>query len=162
MASFDSFNPFHGADSDIEDLEPVPAHRLTRLAGAVIDVLLLIAVTAGVYGLMGLSLSTELNEHRTLTKLSALPLFFLLQGWTLFTRGQTLGKIVVDIRIVQGRSTHRPKPAQLLMRYVPLLLLAAVPKIGPVIVLVNAVWIFGRQRRCLHDHLADTRVIRRS
>jgi len=32
--------------------------------------------------------------------------------------------------------------------------------IGWFVVLFDAVWIFGRERRCLHDHLARTRVVR--
>jgi hypothetical protein len=38
-------------------------------------------------------------------------------------------------------------------------IVSAVPVVGPVLVLADALWIFRADRRCLHDRIADTVVV---
>ena len=45
------------------------------------------------------------------------------------------------------------------MRYVLPTLIAALPCIGPLFSLVDALTIFRDERRCLHDDMADTIVV---
>ncbi len=45
------------------------------------------------------------------------------------------------------------------MRYFLPTLISQVPFIGGIFGLVNALFIFGAERRCLHDRLAGTRVV---
>ncbi len=40
----------------------------------------------------------------------------------------------------------------------PLSLCAHIPMVGPLINLVNPLFIFGKERRCLHDYIAKTQV----
>ncbi len=70
-------------------------------------------------------------------------------------RGQSLGKIVVGIRIVRTDGT----PADV----VHVVLLRAVANLGlslvPVYWFVDSLFILRADRRCIHDLLADTKVV---
>jgi uncharacterized RDD family membrane protein YckC len=91
----------------------------------------------------------------------SLAVWFVLHGYFLAKNGQTIGKRIVGIR-VEDRAYVRP--AQLwkltLVRYLPIAALVLIPKVGPVFSLIDTLFIFRRDRRCLHDHIADTVVVR--
>lgn len=75
-------------------------------------------------------------------------------------KGQTIGKkwMKIGIRSQQG---ELPKLNELLFkRYAYYFLIGYVPLIGGVISLVGVLLIFGSSRRCLHDIIASTQVIR--
>ena len=46
----------------------------------------------------------------------------------------------------------------ILIRYLPFVIVAVIPMLN-LINIVNGVFIFQQDRRCLHDHLARTQVI---
>jgi uncharacterized RDD family membrane protein YckC len=48
----------------------------------------------------------------------------------------------------------------ILLRYLPISLAALIPVIGPYLSLVDVVFIFGSERRCIHDRLAGTKVVK--
>jgi uncharacterized RDD family membrane protein YckC len=74
-------------------------------------------------------------------------------------RGQTVGKWYVGIAIV-GLDGAKKRAAHLLVyRFVPALLFPEVPYLGWLFALVDTLAIFGRERRCLHDRIAGTKVI---
>jgi len=83
---------------------------------------------------------------------------FVVQAVLLTTRGQSIGKIVVKIRIVDHKTGANPGFARVvLMRTV-------LPGMGSTITqglfsLVDAAFIFGRERRCVHDLMAGTSVV---
>jgi uncharacterized RDD family membrane protein YckC len=86
-------------------------------------------------------------------------MFVLVQGWPLHQYGQTWGKRIVAIKIVDLAGA-KPSINQLLWRrYLPLQLLNFIPVLGPIIGLVDALLIFRDDRRCLHDMVAGTRVV---
>ena len=47
----------------------------------------------------------------------------------------------------------------LVYRFVPALLFPEVPFLGSLFALVDTLAIFGRERRCIHDRIAGTKVI---
>lgn len=75
-------------------------------------------------------------------------------------RGQTLGKLMVGIRIVRFQDEGRAGfvKAVVLRSLVPGLI-GGIPYIGIPFTLVDALFIFRADRRCLHDHIADTKVV---
>ena len=73
--------------------------------------------------------------------------------------GQTLGKKAVGIRVLRSDTSHCELWRIVLLRFLPLALLGAIPKIGVGISLIDALMIFGSERRCLHDLIADTIVV---
>ena len=85
--------------------------------------------------------------------------FLILNGYLLFNRGQTIGKVAVKTKIVD-LSGNIPNFGKLLvLRYLVLGLLKQVPILGVLVGLVDALSIFGEERRCLHDYIAGTLVV---
>ncbi|MCZ6643039.1 MAG: RDD family protein [Gammaproteobacteria bacterium] len=89
--------------------------------------------------------------------------YLLVNGWLLYARGQTLGKAIVGITIVSnGTSNQAPFwklvviralffPTLYVVFFFPLTLIA----------IVDQAFIFGKQRRCLHDLVCGTSVVER-
>ena len=73
--------------------------------------------------------------------------------------GQTLGKKVVGIRILRSDTSPCELWRVIVLRFLPITLLGAIPLLGPIVSLVDALMIFGEERRCLHDLIADTIVV---
>lgn len=86
--------------------------------------------------------------------------FALMQGWFL-VQGQTIGKRLLGLRIVDVEDGEPPSVAHTLgLRYLPTTVAAAFGVIGSVIILFDVLLIFGDERRCLHDRIASTKVVR--
>lgn len=86
-------------------------------------------------------------------------IFFALHSYLLSRYGQTIGKRLLGIAIVtqDGRT---PVFSQLIVqRYCSQWLAGFIPVLGSLLRLVDVLFIFREDRRCLHDHLAKTRVI---
>jgi uncharacterized RDD family membrane protein YckC len=87
-------------------------------------------------------------------------LYLLLHGYFLKRDGQTIGKKVLGIKVTMLNG-DRPGLARLVfIRYLPVTALALVPFIGPLISLVDSLLVFRSDRRCAHDLIAGTRVVR--
>lgn len=86
---------------------------------------------------------------------------FIVQLWMLTTRGQSIGKRLLGIRIVMFTDKTNPGfvHAWLLRNLVPGLI-GAVPYVGFLFVITDLCFIFGEQRRCLHDLIAGTKVVK--
>ncbi len=86
--------------------------------------------------------------------------YFAINGYLLAKNGQTLGKYAVGIKIVR---TNRQKASfwRLVgLRILPISLVSAIPMVGGLILIVDALFIFRKEHNCLHDDLADTRVVK--
>jgi uncharacterized RDD family membrane protein YckC len=82
--------------------------------------------------------------------------FFILNFALLATRGQTIGKIIFSLAIVD-LDHKKPNIFHLIFnRYLIQLAMVLVPFLNPIDVLLMFI---RRDRRCLHDLLAKTRVI---
>jgi uncharacterized RDD family membrane protein YckC len=130
-----------------------------RLGAAVVDALL--AVLVFLPGLAILlaegraGLSTGLIVG--LVGLGALVVF---QMALLTSSGQTVGKKVVQIRIVRFEDSGPPGFAQaVLLRNIVPGLISAIPIVGGLFGLIDILMIFGPEHRCLHDRIAHTLVV---
>lgn len=95
--------------------------------------------------------------------------YLILNGYPLWRSGQTLGKVVMGIAIVSVSASdsdlypHTPAPLWKLIclraLFFPLLFVIAVPPIG-LLPIIDQLLIFRINRRCLHDLVAGTVVIR--
>jgi uncharacterized RDD family membrane protein YckC len=74
-------------------------------------------------------------------------------------RGQTLGKMVLGIKIV-GSDGFPCFGRILLIRIIVMGLLKNIPFVGLIIAIVDPLMIFRDNRRCMHDEIADTIVVR--
>ena len=78
----------------------------------------------------------------------------------LVKRGQSLGKMVVGIKIVRVSDGSVPGFVKVvLLRMVVPTLLECIPYAGALIGLVDLLFIFRDDRRCLHDLIAETKVV---
>ncbi len=160
-------NPYAPPKADVADLEPTQsnlASRGLRLGGAIIDAIISwITIFPLMYysGFWQSAMAGDVNFGLQLT-LSAVSLviFLVLNGYLLSKRGQTIGKRLVGTRIVSVTDEQiLPLSKVFVLRYLPISLIAQVPLIGNLIALVNVLFIFRDDRRCLHDLIAGTKVI---
>lgn len=74
--------------------------------------------------------------------------------------GQSIGKRLVGTHIVRIDGSRASVARLMLLRSGLIGMLSLIPILGNLLQLVDALMIFGEQRRCLHDHIADTKVLR--
>ena len=159
------FNP--ASEVPLSPASEVPsnlASRWKRLGGALIDclisgaIILPIMLVAGVLRRASSGVEMTIGEQVGFFVVGWV-VFLALNGYLLFTRGQTIGKVAVQTKIVD-LSGNIPNFGKLLvLRYLVLGLVSQVPLIGGLAGLVNALFIFGKERRCVHDYIAGTIVI---
>jgi uncharacterized RDD family membrane protein YckC len=148
------------------------ATRWMRFLGALIDFLVLmpLLVVAGfVFAAFTLSTTppgqaTESSPASSLTQallslVSGGALFLAVHGYLLATRGQTVGKYLLNMQIVSDYGRLVPFWRLIALRYVPLWLVSAIPGIGAIMSLADALAIFRESRKCFHDDIAGTKVI---
>jgi uncharacterized RDD family membrane protein YckC len=82
------------------------------------------------------------------------------QTYLLSTRGQTLGKRWMGIKIVKLDGTAPGFVHAVLLRIFVNALIGSIPKAGGVYSLVDVLMIFRQDRRCAHDLIASTRVVK--
>lgn len=80
----------------------------------------------------------------------------------LSVRGQSIGKMMIGIQIVRFQDGSKAGFIKaVLLRWFLFSLLEKIAFIGPALMIGNVLMIFRQDRRCMHDMVADTRVIRR-
>lgn len=140
------------------------ASRWRRLGGALIDGLISMVIIVPIMLATGVLQAAFSGEGMTIGQQAAFfvvgwVVFLILNGYLLLNRGQTIGKVAVKTRIVDLSGNIPSFGKLLVLRYLILGLVAQIPIIGSLAGLVNALFIFGKERRCLHDHMAGTRVV---
>ncbi len=148
-------------DIEVKDL----ASRKRRLVGALIDVAF---ETPCILALVWLTVILEpitdiepLSPHHDITyTIVGLIIFLILNGYLLSKRGQTMGKVIVRTRIVDLNGNVPRFGKLIFLRYVVVLAVSCFHPLFGIIILVDWFCIFGKGRRCLHDYLAGTRVIK--
>jgi uncharacterized RDD family membrane protein YckC len=81
------------------------------------------------------------------------------QAFLLSTRGQTVGKIIVGVRIVRLDGRPAGFVHALLLRSLVIGVIENIPWLGLGFDLADILFIFTAERRCLHDLIAGTRVV---
>ena len=133
-----------------------PADRSQRLLAAFVDACPLVLV---------FSVVTYAQRHRSLgLTILAIVLFVGLsfaQFWLLTTRGQTLGKIALGLRIVRTKDGRNGGfVTNVLLRVGAGALIGMIPYLGALYTVTDLLFIFRDDRRCLHDLIAGTRVVK--
>lgn len=82
----------------------------------------------------------------------------LLHSYLLYFYGQTIGKRIMGIAIVNSANKVPGYNRIIGLRYLPFYLLGQIPGLST-LALVDVLFIFREDRRCLHDMMAGTRVI---
>jgi uncharacterized RDD family membrane protein YckC len=86
----------------------------------------------------------------------------IVQIWLISTRGQSIGKIVFGIRIVRHEDGTLPGFVHgwLLRSLVPAIIGMVPMGLGLIFSIVDACFIFRADKRCIHDLIAGTRVVK--
>ena len=85
--------------------------------------------------------------------------FAIYQLVQLHRTGQTWGKKLLGIRIVRKDGSRAGLGRIFWLRYFVPGLINNIPLVGAVFALVDPLFIFGEERRCVHDMIADTIVV---
>lgn len=141
----------------------VKSTRLNRLGAVLLDTAVLV-VPAIVIAVMLPSMQVD---GRTSSAFSiamgvfglGIIAFVIYQFVMLYRHGQTLGKKILGIRIVRSDGSRAGFGRLLLLRYLIPGVIGAIPFIGILFSLVDPLFIFGDEKRCVHDLLADTIVV---
>ncbi|MCY4128574.1 MAG: RDD family protein [Gammaproteobacteria bacterium] len=89
--------------------------------------------------------------------LLSIAIVFVIQGYFLAQFGQTIGKMALNIKIVDVESNEKPTLTRL---FVVRECGMSVISILPILSLIDVLWIFGPARRCVHDYWSSTIVIK--
>ncbi|MBT6586744.1 MAG: hypothetical protein HON77_20825 [Gammaproteobacteria bacterium] len=158
------------------------AGRFRRLVATLVDAILVPSLSLVLVMITGVMEDAEDYANLDLMLLwiflLAIAAYMILNGYTLWHQGQTLGKWLMGIAIVpasshvqagfvrvgnEGKSAYVPAPFWKLIfiraLFFPVLFLWVVPWLALLPVLDQAL-IFGKRRRCLHDLFAGTIVVR--
>ena len=167
----DQHNPYSAGDAvpvDAADSAGL-ADRGTRLGAAIIDVIIMLAVMMPVMYLGGYFRATmeaaAAGEqpsigYTLMWSLVGLLVFVAVQFVPLNQSGQTWGKRILGIRIADMAGGKPSIGTLLLKRYLPIQVVSSIPLLGALIGLVNVLLIFRDDRRCGHDLVAGTQVLK--
>lgn len=162
-------NPYAAPLAPLEDVagdEVVLADRGTRLGAAILDGLAaFIFILPAMFVIPWLQRSGDSANPVAVTALWVLMLLGLggllaVNLVWLHRYGQTIGKRLLKIKVLRSDGSRCALSRILLARWLPVTLLGSLPLIGPIMQLVDALMIFREDRRCLHDLIADTIVVR--
>lgn len=158
-------NPYAPPSAEVADL-PVaglePGGRGARLGAVIIDIVVQMAVlwiASFIVPWRVFSGEEALNQLLLNAGLGLL-LFVGVQGWLLVKRGQTIGKLALGLRITRPDGSPVGALRMLGLRYGIGYVLGVVPLLNIVYGLVDSLLIFRESRRCLHDNIADTIVVK--
>lgn len=161
-------NPYAAPEAPlVEVAEPgsmAQVSRWRRLGGYLIDNVLIGAVMlpslmAAHFGWLH---SISLGNGDLLTALAVIlsvVLYLVIQCALLYHRGQTIGKLAMGTRIVDHERGEIVFWRTAGVRYLLVAVLQGLPLVGGVFFVVNALFIFREDRRCIHDLMAGTRVV---
>jgi uncharacterized RDD family membrane protein YckC len=137
------------------------AGRGERLGAAIIDwVLYLLAIAAAVVLATALGYDLQTTRVRIGMGAAMLPVA-VVQMVLLSLRGQTLGKVLMAVRIADQDDGRNPGFVRaVLLRQILPGVIVALPCLGKVFWLADCLCIFGEERRCLHDVIAGTKVVK--
>ena len=162
-------NPYAPPQAEVRDAPPVRedgnlAPRKLRLIGVLVDGVANAVVFGPLLYFSGLLQAMLAGDTSlrvvVLVSLGGVTVFLVLNGYLLATAGQTVGKRLVGTRIVNVSDDRIPKFLTLLGgRYGVAWLVSVIPVVGNLYAVADALFVFRRDRRCLHDLIAGTKVI---
>ncbi|QPG34951.1 RDD family protein [Vibrio europaeus] len=144
--------------------EVVLASRWSRFGATSIDVIISMAfnipiilytdIGARLISLQALSITDVL-----LSAIYSMIAYILCHGYLLHKKGQTIGKYVFGISIVNMKGELIGFPKIYLKRNLPVGMAAYIPFIGGYLPLADMLFIFRKDKRCMHDLIAGTQVV---
>jgi formylglycine-generating enzyme required for sulfatase activity/uncharacterized RDD family membrane protein YckC len=158
------------------------ASRWQRLWGSLIDALIAMAIIFPAMWFLGLwqlmadakwsssagyfekqqeVLGQLTIEQRIIMFALGTVVFIVIQGYLLGKYGQTIGKRMVGTRIVSCEDGRiLPFWTVFSLRYLPVSLVSQIPVAGQWLSLIDVLFIFRKDKRCIHDLIAGTKVVK--
>jgi len=175
-------NPYSPPRAQVDDhldssQDLVEASRGARFAAVLIDGVAPFVVVVGILAAValpayhkyvqrakGLPVTDGSSADATIITVAALAglafLAFVIYSISLVYRyGQTIGKRVMGIRVVRTDGSRVAFSRFVFLRWLPLFVVGLIPWVGYFSGLVDALMIFRDSHQCLHDNIADTRVV---
>nr|WP_297524918.1 RDD family protein [uncultured Roseateles sp.] len=169
VSAEDRFAPPQAVVADVEgpDAGEVLAGRGIRFVAMIVDtVILIVAIQLlSLIPALGALIASSGARASFLTlnlesMILGLLVFFAIQAWPLVSRAQTLGKMLCKLRIVRSDGSKPDAVRLLVLRYGIGYLLNINLTLSFIYGVVDALLIFRESRQCLHDTIADTKVIK--
>jgi uncharacterized RDD family membrane protein YckC len=184
MSAVASQNRFAPPRADVEDqydveAQMVDASRGARFLAILIDALVPMIVGIGILVAVALPMYHRVQQEHargieppplgsanyvmttTWAWLGGLALlaFFVYSAVLVYRYGQTFGKRMMSIRVVRTDGSRVSFARFIFLRWLPLAIVGAIPVINVIASLVDPLLIFRDSRQCLHDSIADTKVV---
>ena len=170
-------NPYLAPRAAIKDITPLGeielAGRLVRLGASFLDGLIQMLVALPFFFVIflyifsiesfedfGIWAKDNMSLWTVMAVVITVAVFIAINFHLLRSNGQTIGKRICNIKIVRSDGTPADIQRILIYRYLPQWLIPQVPIVGGFFPLIDAVLIFRESRKCLHDDIADTIVIK--
>lgn len=149
------------------------APRVNRFAAAMIDGILIAMIALPIQFLSGF-FARAMTQQVGFVEVIAMTLiqvgiYLAINGYLLINRGQTVGKMILSIQIVDFESNKLiPFVRVYVIRYLWILPFSILTALIPgqldeflvgVLTLVDMLFIFGAAQRCVHDYLAGSKVV---
>ncbi|QIA65021.1 RDD family protein [Vibrio astriarenae] len=140
------------------------ASRWSRFWAVIIDSLIAMAYTIPVlwytdFGQRIMAVGNLPLFESLIFMLYSWVMYLLCHGYLLHTKGQTIGKNVFEIAIVDASDNYIGLPKLFLKRYLPITIAASLPIVGQFAVTIDGLFVFRKDKRCIHDLIAGTKVI---
>jgi uncharacterized RDD family membrane protein YckC len=150
--------------SEVVEEKNIIASKMNRFLAALIDaVIMLIAVVPFMFFMGFYKFIMEGQELTFLQNISAglfgVAVFFILNTHFLMKSGQTIGKKMLGIKIVDMDGNLPSFSKHLIKRYAMHFGLGYIPVVGQILSLISILFVFGKDARCGHDYLAGTKVV---
>jgi uncharacterized RDD family membrane protein YckC len=144
-----------------QPVSPPLARRSARLVAHVLDVCIaLFPIVVAFVWMPASHGSPEMTKLRQSIWVSTMLAVVVVQMTLLSLRGQTLGKMALGLRIVDYEDESNPGFLHaVVLRHIVPFLITFVPLFGALFVFADVLFIFGDERRCLHDLIAGTKVV---
>ncbi len=143
------------------------ASRWARLGGSIVDTIVIMTISGPVMYFTGFwerAMSGNVPISDTITYgLFGLVVYLAFNGYLLSKHGQTIGKRVAGTRIVSIETNEIiPLWKVFFVRYLPIVVAGNIPFAGQFIVILDSLFVFRKDKRCIHDLITSTKVIKAS
>ncbi|HJZ85658.1 MAG TPA: RDD family protein [Polyangia bacterium] len=160
-------NPYAPPRADVDGTALAPyaadvrlAERGTRLGAVLLDGLLVVGAALPGAVVLFAARGSETGIWSGIVLLGLLVIGLYIYQWVLIsTRGQSLAKGWLGIKIVKLDGSPVTFGSGVALRMWVPAVLNSIPYVGFIFSLVDPLMIFSADRRCLHDHIAGTKVI---
>lgn len=158
-------NPYAApTETDRGPGESTLAGRWSRLVATLVDVIFVGLILLPLLYFAGI-FETLLEEDESLAQTLMLSfissvIFLVLNGWLLVKQGQTIGKVIFNIKIVRRDDSLADIYQIIGLRTILFAVLTASEKIGMLFLILDSLFIFRSDRRCIHDLVAGTKVVK--